>query len=125
MKRETYNYRLLFRHSYTLRGRTSSKFGGITYAVSLENFVVVLLAFLVNLPFVYFVWKTMPNFVLASVIFPPFIVYKIHDMVNPDGLKVHQYVWQYLKYMWQFYLPDKTICHDVQVFYTEDEVQIK
>ncbi|MBM7617370.1 hypothetical protein JOC36_000927 [Weissella uvarum] len=122
---DTYNYRPLFRHSYTFRGTVAKKYGGFTYAFSVETFFVILISFLINLPFVYLVWKVNSNYLFATLLIPPFVAYKLYDTINPDGLKVHQYVWQYLKYYVKFYLPNRTLSHDKPVFYTESEVVIK
>ncbi|RRG17348.1 hypothetical protein D3P96_08225 [Weissella viridescens] len=123
---DTYNYQPLYRHSYTIRGTTAKKYGGISYAISVETAMIIFFSILfVSLPLSWVVYHINSQYILGSLFIPPIGIYKLYDGTNPDGLKFHQYVWQYGKYYVKYVWPKRTLAHDQAVYYTEGEVVIK
>ncbi|RRG18394.1 hypothetical protein D3P96_03670 [Weissella viridescens] len=125
MNNDAYNYRPLFRHSYTFRGTVAKKYGGISYMISVETFAVIAISLIVDLFFVSFFIGFKSPYAFAAVVFPVYGIYKVYDLIKPDGLKAPQFVWQYLKYFVKFYLLNQTLSHDIPVYYTENEVKIQ
>ncbi|GAK30755.1 hypothetical protein WOSG25_050270 [Weissella oryzae SG25] len=127
--KDTYNYRALYRHSYTIRGAMLKGLlggGGIAYSFSFETFIVVLLAFIFDIPLIYLAIRYVPQYSLAVILGIPWLVYKLYDTVIPDGLKVHQWAWQYLKYLWIYRVKNRHLNNDEEVYFTDigSEIQI-
>ena len=123
-KKDTYNYRALYRHSYTIRGVTAKKLGGISYAFSLETATVVLLTLILEIPLVIFVHKFDPALTTVVAGGTPWLVLKTYNSVNPDGLKVHQWFIQYAKYLWYSRVKKRHLNNDVEVYFMEDDNEI-
>lgn len=125
--REIYNYKLAYEHPYVIRKLTnkiSLPFGG----VRLSRFMIILIVFGIEMLFRNFIFSlknVIPGLDLVVLLGLPYFLSGWLLQVNPDGKKLHYFLWDYFLYFVTIKVPKKRFSHDVPVLYLDKPIQTR
>ncbi|WP_088808931.1 MULTISPECIES: TcpE family conjugal transfer membrane protein [unclassified Listeria] len=125
--REIYNYKLAYEHPYVIRKVTNKiyvPFGGIRLA-RFVTFIVIFGIEILFRDFIFSLKNVMPGLDLVVLVGLPYFLSGWLLKINPDGKKIHYFLWDYAVYFFTIKVPKKRFSGDVPVLYLDKPIQLE
>lgn len=127
MRKEAYNYKQAFHHPIVIRkltDRLTLPFGGVRLARAVIFMAVLAILWLFR-DIVFSLGSLMPGLSLVLFLGIPFLISGWLLKINPDGKKLHYFLWDYLTYQWTVKQGKKRISNDSLIRYMDKKVSFE